>query len=78
MSGRGGSKRGVLGGCLGFLIRYMEDRVILDVMDDVFFTLKKIPRKFCVDIFIKSVSVMGGTWRMFRVSEWRLSGQGHP
>ena len=29
------SKRGVLGEHLGFLIRDLEDRVILDVMDDV-------------------------------------------
>ena len=35
---------------------------------------------FCVDIFIRSVSGMGvkkgETWRTFRVSEWRLGGQG--
>ena len=34
------------------LTRDMEDRVILDVMDDIFFTLGKIPGKFCVDIFM--------------------------
>ena len=31
-----GSRRGILGGHLNFLIRAMEDRVILDVIDDVF------------------------------------------
>ena len=30
-----GSRRGILGGHLGFLIRDLEDRVILDVMEDV-------------------------------------------
>ena len=37
-----GSRRWVVGEHLGFLIRDMEDRVIIDVMDYVF-TLRKIP-----------------------------------
>ena len=32
---KGGSRRGVLGGCLGFLTGDMEDRVIFDTMDDL-------------------------------------------
>ena len=32
----GGSRRGVIGGHWGFLIGEMEDRVIPDIMNDVF------------------------------------------
>ena len=35
MSGRRGSRKGVLGGSLGFLTRDMDDRVIPDVMSNV-------------------------------------------
>ena len=35
VSGRGGSRRGVLGGHWGFLPGDLEDRVILDTMDDL-------------------------------------------
>ena len=31
----GGSRRRVLGGCWGFLMGHLEDRVILDTMDDL-------------------------------------------
>ena len=45
-------------------------------------TPRKIPLKFHVDIFSRSVSRMGvlhvGTWRMLRVPDWRHGGQGHP
>ena len=37
----------------------MEDMVILDRMNGVFFTSRKIPSKFCVDISIRSVSGRG-------------------
>ena len=33
----GGSRRGVLGGCCGFPTRDMEDIVIPDVMNDIFY-----------------------------------------
>ena len=33
----------------------MEDMVVPHVMNDVFFTPRKIPLKFCVDISIRSV-----------------------
>ena len=38
-----GSRRGGLGGHCRFLTRDMEDRVILNIMNDVIFTLRKIP-----------------------------------
>ena len=48
----------------------MEDRVILNIMNHVFFTTRKIPLQFRVDILIGSVSgrgvsrrgVLGGRW----------------
>ena len=47
----------------------------------VFFTLRKIPRKFCVDILIRSVSGRGGqeegTWMTLWVPDWRHGGQSH-
>ena len=46
MSGRG-SKRGVLGGCWGFLTRHMEDRVIPDVMNDVFYPKEDTLKILC-------------------------------
>ena len=41
----------------------MEDLVVPDVMNDVFFTPMNIPCKFCVDISIRSVSGRGGQER---------------
>ena len=42
-------------------------KVIPDVMNDVFFTLRKISGKFCVDICIRSVSRMWGQeWRYLK------------
>ena len=46
MSGRGRSRRGVLGGRCGFLTRDMEDRVIPDVMNDVFLSQRTYPENF--------------------------------
>ena len=40
------SRRGVLGGHLRFLIRDLEDRVILDVMEDVFLPQRRYPESF--------------------------------
>ena len=37
----------------------LEERVILDVTNDVFFTLRKIPCKFSVDILLGIVSRIG-------------------
>ena len=58
-----GSRKWVHEGRWGFLIGDMEDRVILDVMEDVFYCLRKIPSKFRVDIFIRSISWKGGSRR---------------
>ena len=46
MSGRGGSRRGVLGGRWGFLNGDMEDRVTPDVMNDVFLPKGRYPENF--------------------------------
>ena len=46
MSGKGGSRRGVLGGHWGFLTGDMEDRVISDVMNDVFLPQGRYPENF--------------------------------
>ena len=43
----GGSRRRGLGGCLGFLISNMEDRVIRDVMDDVFYPKEDTVKVSC-------------------------------
>ena len=47
----------------------------------MFFTQRKIPWKFCVDISIRSVSRMGVnkscTWRTLRVPDQRHGGLGH-
>ena len=45
MSGRG-VKKGVLGGCLGFLTRDIEDRVIPDIMNHVFLPQGRYPENF--------------------------------
>ena len=45
MSGRG-VKKGVLGGCWGFLTRDMEDMVIPDIMNDVFLPQGRYPENF--------------------------------
>ena len=63
----------VHGGYWQFLTGDLDDRIIFDVVDYW---------KFCVDMFIKSVSRMGvfhgGTLRTLRVPDRRLWGQGHP
>ena len=62
---KGGSRRGVLGGHWMFLIRDMDDRVIPEVMNDVFLPPRKIPWKFRVYISIRRGSrrgVLGGHW----------------
>ena len=41
----GGSRRGLLGGCWGLLTGDREDRVILDIMNDVFSPLGRYPEK---------------------------------
>ena len=44
---KGGARRGVLGGHLGFLKGDMEDRVIRDVMNDVFYRKEDTLKILC-------------------------------
>ena len=66
---------------LRVLTEDLKDSVIFHVIDDFFFKLRKIPSMFYVDIFIRSVSGMGGqdggAWRTLRVPDQRLGGHGH-
>ena len=59
----------------------MDDRVIPDVIKDVFYPIEGT-LKFHVDIFIESVSgrevKKHCTLRMLRVPDGRHGGQGHP
>ena len=59
----------------------MEDRVIPNVMNDVFLPHGRYPENF-VPISLLEVCQEGGvkkgdTWRMWRVPDWRRGGQGH-
>ena len=76
------SSRGVLGGHLGFLTRDMEERVIPDVMNYVFFTPGRYPENLVLISQLEVCQEGGiknkGTWRTLRVSDERLGGQGHP
>ena len=57
----------------------MEDRVILDVMDDVF-TLRKM-KVSCLSLLEVSQEwgyKKGGNWRLLRDPDQRHGGQGHP
>ena len=77
-----GSRRGVLGGRLGFLTRDMEDRVIPDVMNNVFLPQGRYPENF---VLISQLEVCqeggvvkkGDTWRMLRVPDHRHGEQGY-
>ena len=60
----------------------MEDRVIPNVMNDVFSRQGRYPENFLL-ISLLEVCQEGGvkkwdTWRTFRVLDRRLGGQGHP
>ena len=59
MPGRGGSRRGVLGGHWGFLTKDMEDRVIPDVMSYVFLPQGRYPKNFML-ISLSEVCQEGG------------------
>ena len=79
---KGGSRSRVLGGRWGFLTRDMEDRVIPDVMNDVFLPQGRYPENF---VLISQLEVCqewgvkkGGTWRTLMVPDRRHGGQGHP
>ena len=81
MSGRGGSRRGGLGGCWGFLTGDMEDRVIPDIMNDVFLPQGRYPENFVLisllEVCQEGGVKKGGTWRKLRVLDWRNRGHCH-
>ena len=76
-----GSRRGVLGGCWGFLTGDMDERVIADVMNDVLFLQGRYPENFvlisqfevCQERGVKK----GGTWLTLRVPDQRHGCPGH-
>ena len=52
----GGSRRGVLGGCWGFLTGDMENRVILDTMDDLGGPRESYPEGFAsLSLFLAEI-----------------------
>ena len=60
----------------------LEDRVILDVMDDHILAPRRYPENIRL-ISLLEVCQEGGikkgrTWRTLRVPDRRLGGQGHP
>ena len=73
MSGRGGSRRGVLGGRWGFLTGDMEDRVIPDVMNYVFLPQGTYPENLVpiplLEVGQEGGGQEGGTRRTLRVSD---------
>merc|ERR1712219_58665 len=77
----GGSRRGVLGGRWGFLTRDMEDRVIPDIMNDVYLPLRRYPENFMLisllEVCQEGGVKKGGTGRMLMVPDQRHEGHGH-
>ena len=75
------SRRGILGGRSGFLTGYMEDRVIPDVMNDVFLPQERYPENFVLisllEVCQEGGVKKGGTWRTLRVPDRRHGGLGH-
>ena len=75
---KGGSRMGVLGGHWGFLTIDLEDRVILDIMDDL---EERYPEIFLLIPLLEVCQEGGvkkeGTWRTLRVPDHRYGGQGH-
>ena len=73
MSRKGGSRRRVLGGHWGFLTGHMEDRVIPDVMNDVYLPQGRYPENFMLisllEVCQKGGVKKGGTCRMLRVPD---------
>ena len=74
MSGRG-VKKGGTRGHWGFLTRHMEDRVIPDVMNDVFLPRERYPENFVLisqsEVFQEGGVKKGGTWRTLSLPDWR-------
>ena len=72
----------VLGGQWWFLTEDLDDRVILNVMDDLVWPKGRYPESFMLISLLEKCQELGdlhwGTWRMLRVPDRRLGGQGHP
>ena len=66
----------------GFLTGDMEDRVIPDIMNDVFLPQGRYPENFMLisqlEVCQEGGVKKGGTWRTLGVPDRRLGGQGHP
>ena len=64
------------------MIGDLEDMVILDVMDDHILAPGRYPESFVLisllEVCQEGGVKKGGTWRMLRVPDRRLGGQGHP
>ena len=69
---------GILGGCGQFLIEELEDRVILNVMDDLVCPYGRYPESFLLISLLEVGPECGvlhvGTWMMLVVAERRLGG----
>ena len=66
MSGRGGVKKGVLGGRWGFLTRDKEDWFIPDVMNDVFLPQGRYSENFVLISQLKVCQGGGSRRRVLR------------
>ena len=71
----GGSRSGALGGRWGFLTRDMEDKVITEVMNDVYIPQGRYPENFMLIALLEVCQEggvkKGGTWRTLSVPHWR-------
>ena len=63
------------------MTRDMEDRVILDVMNDVFLPKGRYPENFVLisqsEVCQEEGVKKGGTWRTLGVPDWRHGELGH-
>ena len=79
---KGGSRRGVLGGCWGFLKGDIKDMVVSDIINDVFLLLGKYPENFVLisqwEVCQEGEIKKGGNWRTLRAPDQRQEGQSHP
>ena len=77
-----GTRMGLLGGHWGFLTGHLEDMVILDVMGDLVWPKRRYPESFVLISLLEGCQecgvLHGGTWRMLRVRDRGLGGQGYP
>ena len=81
VSRRGGSFMGVLVGHWGFLTGYLEDMVILDVMNDLILPQGWYTESFVLISLLEVCQDWGAKkkwpWWTLRVPDWILGGYGH-